>query len=682
MSQRRMTINRATKACGASAALWTMLIGLATATPADAGASRELRYSVLASHGKAGTEVDRYDGNRLDSEFEFNDRGRGPRIHAQYRFASDGLPTQVDVSGVNYLKVPVDEHLVTVAGSRHWHGASERGESAVRAFYLSNDGPAAAELAALVRALARDPGRALSLLPGGEARLETVADATVSSHGKTLHVRGYAVTGLGFTPAVVWLDDAGQLFAQPSNWFGIVREGWEDASDTLIARQAQAEDRRYARLASELSRTPRHPLAIEHVRVFDAERAVALEEQTVVVRGARIATVGPAESVAVPLDAERIDGRGRTVLPGLFDLHVHLSAQDGILHIAGGVTAVRDLGNDPADLTRLTTQWDNGTAIGPTVWKAGLIDGRGPYQAPAGAFADSAAEVEAAVNRYADSGYVQIKVYSSLKPELVPVVVAAAHRRGLRVSGHVPQGLRAADFVAAGADELQHINFVFLNFLAPIVHDTRTPERFSAVAEHAAEVDLDGREVAQFIALLRERHVAVDVTLATFESMFLGRPGQVAPGYRAVFDRLPAQVRRGAYDGSLPGAVANDRRYRESYAALQRMTRKLYEAGVPVLVGTDDLAGFMLHRELELQVEAGIPAAQVLQSATIGAARLLHADGERGSLQVGKRADLVLVEGDPTREIGDVRRARLVLKAGVAYDPARLYEAIGVAPSR
>ncbi len=682
MSQCPTRIGRAMTARSAWPAAWMLLLGLAIVATAAGGAPRELRYAVLANHAKAGTEVDRYDGDRLDSEFEFNDRGRGPRIRARYRFAEDGLPLQVDISGVNYLKVPVDEHLDTVAGSRHWHSASERGESAARAFYLSNDGPAAAELAALVRALARHPGQALSLLPGGEARLENVADATVSSHGATLHVREFAVTGLGFTPAVVWLDDDGQLFAQPSNWFGIVREGWEDAGDTLIALQAQAEDRRYARLAHDLARAPGRPLAIEHVRLFDAERAVALQEQTVLVRGSRIAAVGPAESVAVPADAERVDGHGRTVLPGLFDLHVHLSAQDGILHIAGGVTATRDLGNDPADLKRLTTQWDAGTAIGPTVWKAGLIDGRGPYQAPTGEYADSAAQVTAAVDRYADAGYVQIKVYSSLKPELVPAVVAAAHRRGLRVSGHVPQGLRAADFVAMGADELQHINFVFLNFLAPLVHDTRTPERFSAVAEHATDVDLEGREVTEFIGLLRERHVAVDVTLATFESMFLGRPGQVAPGYRPLLDRLPAQVRRGAYGGGLPGAVANDRQYRESYAALLRMTRKLHEAGVPVLVGTDDLAGFMLHRELELQVEAGIPAAQVLQSATIGAARLLHADGDYGSLRAGKRADLVLVEGDPTRQISDVRRARLVLKAGVAYDPAKLYEAIGVAPSR
>jgi imidazolonepropionase-like amidohydrolase len=497
-----------------------------------------------------------------------------------------------------------------------------------------------------------------------------------------MHVREFAVTGLGLVPVTVWLDDNGDFFGQPGNWFAALRAGWEDVNDTLTALQDKAEDARYARLAKTLARRPAAPVAIEHVRLFDSERAVAIDDQTVVVRGPRIMAVGPSASTAVPADAERVDGRGRTLLPGLFDMHMHANPSDGLLDVASGVTGGRDMGNDVGDLKRLTTQWDSGSAIGPQVWKAGLIDGRGPFQAPTGAYADTPAEAVAAVDRYADLGYVQIKLYSSLKPELVPVVTAEAHRRGLRVSGHVPDGMIAADFVRQGADELQHINFVFLNFLAPKVKDTRTPERFTAVADNAAGVDLESQPVKDFIALLLEHHTTVDVTLATFEGMFTGRPGQVSPDFDAVLDRLPAQVRRQAFAGGLAVTAANDQRYRDSYAAMLRMTKKLFDAGVPILVGTDALAGLMLHRELELEVQAGISPVRALQNATLVAARVLRQDSELGSIRVGKRADLLLVEGDPTTQISDVRRGRLVFKAGVVYDPAQLYAAVGIGPSK
>lgn len=650
---------------------------------AAADTARTLRYSILSNARIAGSETDTYDANgAVTSEFEYNDRGRGPKTRARYEFGADGLPVRIDVSGVNYLKSPVDEHLAVGGGQATWRSSAEHGEGRARGFYVSNDGTGGVEMAALVRTLARHPGEPLPLLPGGEARLESVTDTFVTSHGQKMHVREFAITGLGLVPVTVWLDDNGDFFGQPGNWFAALRAGWEDVNEVLTKLQDQAEDARYARLAKTLARHPTGPVAIEHVRLFDSERALAIEDQTVVVRGPRIMAVGPSATTAVPADAEHIDGHGRTLLPGLFDMHMHANPSDGLLDIASGVTCGRDMGNDVADLRRMTTQWDSGAAIGPQVWKAGLIDGHGPFQAPTGAYADTIAEAVAAVDHYADLGYVQIKLYSSLNPELVPAITAEAHRRGLRVSGHVPNGMIAADFVRQGADELQHINFIFLNFLAPKVKDTRTPERFTSVAEYAAGVDLESPAVKDFIALLLEHHTTVDVTLDAFEGMFTGRPGRASPEYTAVLDRLPAQVRRQAFAGGLPVTAANDQRYRDSYDALLRMTKKLYDAGVPILVGTDNLAGLMLHRELELEVRAGIAPVRALQNATLVAARVLKQDAELGSIRVGKRADLLLVEGDPTTQISDVRRGRLVLKAGVIYDPAQLYAAVGIGASK
>ena len=493
-----------------------------------------------------------------------------------------------------------------------------------------------------------------------------------------MHVTDFAITGLSFEPQTVWLDDDGHIFGFPGKWFALLREGWEKTNDQLYAIDLKVRDDRYGRLAKDLTRRPAHAVAIEHVRLFDSEQAVMREDQTVIVTGDRFTAVGRAGSVHVPDDAERIDGKGKTLLPGLFDMHVHAQALDGILNIASGVTSVRDMGNDIDELRHLQDQWDAGTAIGPHIWKSGFIDGHSPFQAPTGLYADNPAEAEAAVNRYADLGYVQIKVYSSLKPELLPGIIKAAHARGLRVSGHIPNGMIASQFVEAGADEIQHINFIFLNFLASQVKDTRTPERFTAVGANAAKLDLQSKPVQDFIQLLLDHHTTVDVTVGTFEGMFTARPGQASPDLAPVLKRLPAQVQRSAYSGGLPVTADNDQLYKDSYRAMLHMTKRMYDAGVPILAGTDATAGIMLHRELELEVQAGIPPAKSLQIATFNAARLLKQDKELGSIAEGKRADFLLVEGNPAEHISDIRRCRLVMKNGTLFNSGDLYAAVGI----
>ena len=641
-------------------------------------ATHQLRYTVLMNGKAAGSEVDTYrEDGHIDSQFEFNDRGRGPKITAHYRISPTGMPLRTDITGNDYLKAPVDEHFGIEQGVGHWKSTSESGQGSRPGFYVSNNGPAV-ELALLVNALSKAGKTPVDLLPAGQAKLERLTDVTIENHGQKLHITDYAITGLYFTPQTVWLDDNLHLFGVPGTWSAFLREGWEGTNAQLCALDQKAEDTRYARIASELVVHPTHAVAVEHVRLFDAEHATILADQTVVIEGNRISQVGPSNKVTIPTGAEHIDGANETILPGLFDMHVHLQAMDGILNIASGVTSVRDMDNDIDDLRHLQEQWDRGTAIGPRVWKAGFIDGRGPFQAPTGLYADTADEAIAAVNRYADLGYVQIKIYSSLKPELVPVIIKTAHERGLRVSGHIPNGMIASQFVEDGADELQHINFIFLNFFASQVKDTRGPERFTVVGANAAKLDLQSKDVGDFVALLQNHHTTVDVTLATFEGMYTARPGQISPDIAPVLNRLPAQVQRGAYTGGLPVTEQNDQLYKDSYSAMLLMTRRLYDAGIPILAGTDATAGIMLHRELELEVKAGIPPAKALQIATFKAARLLKADKELGSISPGKLADFVLVEGNPVEHISDIRRCKLVMKDGLLYKSADAYGVLGI----
>jgi imidazolonepropionase-like amidohydrolase len=148
-----------------------------------------------------------------------------------------------------------------------------------------------------------------------------------------------------------------------------------------------------------------------------------------------------------------------------------------------------------------------------------------------------------------------------------------------------------------------------------------------------------------------------------------------------VLDRLPAQVQRYAYTGGLPVTAETDQLYKGSYAAMLKMTKKMYDAGIPILAGTDALAGITLHRELELEVKAGIPALKALQIATWNSAKLLRQEKDLGSIAPGKFADLVLVDGNPGDDIGDVRRCRIVMKGGAMYKSDLAYLAVGIKPA-
>jgi imidazolonepropionase-like amidohydrolase len=389
--------------------------------------------------------------------------------------------------------------------------------------------------------------------------------------------------------------------------------------------------------------------------------------------------VGADGQVELPKNAEVIDAAGKTLMPGLWDMHVHVQPGDGLLHMACGVTSVRDLANDIDALGQMRKRFDAGTEIGPRVVMAGFIDGRGPYQGPTKVFADTEDEARTAIDNYARLGYIQIKVYSSLKPELLPKIVEMAHAHGMRVSGHVPSGINAEQFVRDGVDEIQHMNFIFLDFM-PQVKDTRTPARFTEVAAHGAEIDPKSEQVQAFIQLLKEHKIVIDPTLAIFEGMIDDRPGKISAGYAAVADFMPAQVRRGFLYGGLEVPSGMDQRYQDSFQRMLDMAKAFYDAGVPIVAGTDSLAGFTLHRELELYEKAGIPTAKVLQLATLGAARVVKRDSELGSIIPGKLADVILVDGNPATHISDIRRVKTVVKDGVVFQVADLDRALGIQP--
>ena len=368
----------------------------------------------------------------------------------------------------------------------------------------------------------------LPLLPAGEARLAGTASLDVRTPTGTKNVTRFDVAGLGLERVRVFLDENGDLFAGGDSWLMTIREGWEAAAPALLASREAAESEESGKRARELARRPKGPLVFRGVDLFDADAAAIRPGTTVVVSGGRIVAVGPDGSVTLPEGAEIVEGKGKTLLPGLWDMHVHVGSDvDGILYLASGITSVRDLGNDLDRITDRRNRFDSGSALGPRLLTSVVVDGPGPFAAPTKFLVATEDEGRAAIDACVIAGCTGLKIYSSIKPELVPALVRAARAKGIRASGRVPAFMTADQAVRAGYDEIHHANFLFLNFLFDEVQDTRTPARFIAVAQNAASLDLGSPAVREFVRLLQVRGVAVDPTAVTFEELFLARPGVV-----------------------------------------------------------------------------------------------------------------------------------------------------------
>ncbi len=633
----------------------------------------ERHYTMMLGANHAGTQVTRVDGNRWIVDFEFNDRGRGPKTTTEIRVNDHFLTTFEKTTGVDYLKAPADESFSIEGTTARWHNKAEDGQrSATDAFYVSMFGPPE-ETGLLAKALLASTNHRLPLLPAGEASIEQAT--AIPFNGK--QIVDYAISGLGFRPFDVWLDPDGVFVGYVSAWGTLVRDGYEPAIKPMLDAQQAAADRRGADLTKRLThKPPGGAIVIRNANLFDSVNGVIVPATTVVIRGDRIAGVGP--SASAPEGAMLIDAAGKTLMPGLWDMHVHLSPGDGLLDIACGVTTVRDMANDIDFLMGQKKRFNEGSEIGPRIIAAGFMDGPGPYAGPTKVLVNSEDEIRSAIDRYKKLGYEQIKVYSSIRPELVPFITSYSHQNGLRVSGHIPAFMFADQAVQQGFNEIQHMNFLFLNFMRA-VQETRTPARFTAVAERGADLDLQSPEVRAFIDLLKSKSIVSDPTLGVFEGLFTDRPGVMSPVFAEVADRFPPQVRRGFLIGGLPVPEGKDARYRASFHKMLQFTKLLYDSGVRIVGGTDGMGGYQLPHELELYVDAGIPAPAVLQIATIGAARVMKHDGEIGSIEPGKLADVILIDGNPAADIHALRKVALVIRGGTVFDPREIESALGMA---
>ena len=536
-----------------------------------------------------------------------------------------------------------------------------------------------------IAAIAKAGGDSLPLLPGGTLQQSVAHEIEVESDGAKQTVQLLVHTGIGLSPQLTWATKGGngqapRLFAFIiPGYLAAVEEGWEKNAKALEAAQRKAE----AALVKDFAARHFQPLdgltVIKNARIFDSEHATLAKElsDVYVLRG-RITAILPAGSPNAGVE-NTVDAEGRVMLPGLFDMHGHeVDRWNGPLHLASGVTTVRDMGNINSGLQLLIDDIARGDVMAPKIIPAGFLEGESEYSARLGFVIKTLDEAKHAIDWYHQHGYPQLKIYNSFPKEILKDTVAYAHSRGMRVSGHVPVFLRAQDVIDAGFDEIQHINQLMLNFLVKDDTDTRTLERFRLPAHEVADLDFDSKPVQDFIASLKANNVAVDPTLATFDYI-RQRPGEISAVYATVIDHLPLELQRRFRTADMD--IPDDEtaaRYNKSYEKMVEFVGRLHKAGVTVVPGTDALAGFTVHSELELYVKAGMTPAEALQSATWTAARVGRVSNDRGKIAEGMAADLVIVEGDPTRDIGAIRKAVLVVGQGRVVYPGATFGGVGI----
>ncbi len=592
-------------------------------------------------------------GLAFTGDIDLTERGGRLQVSSSMRLGPDLTPIEFGVKGKSYRFVNVDA-AVTVAGGVATVtnlGETKTFEAPRRFFTAQSYAPLSAR-ALLVRYWERNGKPAtLAVLPGEPARdvrIKYIGNDTVDAGGKKMALRRFSIDGIVWGRETVWLDGSDRFAAIVSRVHILPLEAVrEDLKTALPQLQAAAIRDRLADLVSmkrDIGAVQAGAFAFTGARVIDGSGRPPIDDATVIVRDGRIEAVGPRASTTVPRGTRVLDVKGQTIAPGLWDMHAHAAQIEWLpAYLAAGVTTIRDMGGETPFLTAISGTDD---ILKPQFLLAGLVDGDG-----AGGFgatiAGTPAQGRDAVDHFKKLGFQQMKLYSLLQPDVVSAITARAHEVGMTVTGHVPTSLGLVKAVEAGMDQVAHL---------PINGDPRS-------AQNQATIAMLAKRKVVFDPTLPWNELlghAPETPLESFEPGFAHAPPALLANYRSVKNDTDAATAK--------------RRVRDS----QTMVKALYDAGVPIVAGTDGaLPGYSLLRSIEMYVEAGMTPMQAIESATRVPAESMGLAKEAGTIEPGKRADMIVLNADPLAQISNIRKLRWVVANGRVLEPGKLWAAAG-----
>ena len=662
---------------------WAQEAGSLPETAASASAPATAGTFVLHKFAKAiGTETyaieTKGEDYTLTSHFLFTDRGSKVPLETVFTVhAADMLPAAYTAKGRSSRLSEMDDALTVKGGTLTVTQSGKVQTLTPGGPWFITDGysPVAMQEQMMRWWLMHGRPAEFMVYPS-QTRVHIVPAGTLIVGGRA--AQGYTVGGLIWGEESLWMDGAGNLVALVStdaefDHFEAVRQEDEGQLGEFISAAVKSNLAALGRLSAAAKMAPAHVLVIDGAVLEDSDGAAAIRDSVIVIEDGVIRAAGPRGKVKVPRDATVLDAKGKYAVPGLWDMHAHYEQVEwGPIYLASGVTTVRDVGNEFDFITTVHDELDRkqDPAIGPHMEFAGVIDGTGPISLGA-VIAETPEQSQVLIDRYKAAGARQIKIYSSVKPEMVKAICAQAHARGMTVTGHIPLKMKAVEGVEDGMDQINHLQYEVPYFAPPVMGaDGKQDWKIVPV------FDGNSASARKLIGVLKEHHTVLDATMTIYEGRFLTVPlEQVEPGITHVAPQLRAALDTPPLTGdeakSAPGL------WKEWLEALGA----LHAAGIPIVAGTDQMIpGYSLHRELEIYVQAGFTPLEALQSATIEAARAAGAEGESGSLRVGKRGDVLLLDADPLEDIHNTRKVWRTVAAGAVYDPAPLWKSVDFVP--
>ncbi len=625
------------------------------------------------------------DGDALSTtvDFKFTDRGSTVPLTATFRSAKDWTPLAFEIKGKNSRVSSIDEAVqvgadgVKLRDREKWTDAAKPAEF----FTIAGYAPATMQML-MVRYWAGHGSPAeLTTLPSGTVKIEPRGQDTVKIEGKDTTFDRYTVEGLIWGRESLWFDANHNLAAAVTidaefDHFEAIHDGYESGLGEFVSHAGTDGMAALAELSKGISGSRAETMAIVGGTLIDGTNAAPVPDAVVVIEKGRILAAGPKSAVKIPKGAQTIDAHGKFILPGLWDMHAHFEQVEwGPIYLAAGATTVRDCGNEFEFITAVRDAIAAGRGLGPRLELAGIVDGSGKL-ALGVARVDTPEEAKFWVDKYHDANFQQMKIYSSVKLEELRDVATEAHRLGMTVTGHIPEGLTAYQAIEAGQDQINHVPYVADIMHAPLPENANRRARVEA----DAHVDLNSPEAKKAIAFLVEHHTVLDPTLAIFEFETANTshpPASFEPGVLRVAPELQEQL----VDVGPPpppdiAAIING-----SFEKYVEIVGALHKAGVPIVAGTDQtVPGFSLYREIELYVQAGFTPLEAIQAATIVPARVMKLDSELGTVEAGKRADLIIVGANPLESIHNIRKVESVVTGGVLYNSAELWKSVGFKP--
>ncbi|MDX1678184.1 amidohydrolase family protein [Arsukibacterium sp.] len=641
------------------------------------------KYAVLFGGTQVGElKVERLN-NELTIDYGYSNNGRGASSVESLRLNDSGLPLEWKISGKTVFGNAVEEYFTVTQSTAAWQDAAGGGKapfSGESVYVAQNASPYALYIYA--SALLNSDSNTLAALPGGQLRLEKLENISLQSTTTDQPVDAsiYAISGISLDPSYIALDNDRQMLAYLTPRFTLLKQNLIAEDQTLRQLAAKLNTSRFEEIARRASNNFDKPVRINNVRIFEPQTLSLSAPKSVLLNQNRIAAIDDVVQTPAP-DEVVIEGNGGTLIPGLYEMHAHMSDDDALLNVMAGITSVRDMGNDNKVLETLENKINGHVLIGPRITKSAFIEGKSPFSAATGELAASEQEAVDLIRKYAErGGYHQIKIYSSIKGEWVPAMVAEAKKHGMRVAGHIPAFSKVDEMMASGYNEITHINQLMLSWVLEREEDTRTLFRITGM-KRFADLDLDSEAVKTSLDIMVDKNIAIDPTIVIHEFGLTGRNGETRVGMIDYIDHMPIGTQRSAKQALLNVVdEAEDKAYKAAFDKILATLTVMHQRGIFIVPGTDLGGAFELHRELELFSKIGMSNAQVLRRATYDMASYLGHQEQLGSIETGKLADFFLVPGNPLQDLGAIKKVAMVAKDGEIYFPSQVYPEFGIKP--